>query len=142
MLQDKVHLFNLLRGQGLKKACPCLIIQICYLKNHKLRRHGDGSVLRQAPWLRVLLQYPKSLYATNDQSHYIEVFQGGVSSRAIHNLPKKLKKTKITKITKGILGSIRICFLGIFDLPTYPNQILYYISLFSKIRCFLTYLPI
>ena len=26
------------------------------------------------------------------------------------------------------------CFLGIFDLPTYPNQILYYISLFSKIR--------
>ena len=26
------------------------------------------------------------------------------------------------------------CFLGISDLPTYPNQILYYISLFSKIR--------
>ena len=25
-------------------------------------------------------------------------------------------------------------FLGIFDLPTYPHQILYYISLFSKIR--------
>ena len=25
-------------------------------------------------------------------------------------------------------------FLGIFDLPTYPNQILYYIILFSKIR--------
>ena len=24
---------------------------------------------------------------------------------------------------------------------TYPNQILYYISLFSKIRCSLTYLP-
>jgi hypothetical protein len=33
------------------------------------------------------------------------------------------------------------CFLGIFDLPTYPNQILYYISIFSKIRCSLTYLP-
>jgi hypothetical protein len=33
------------------------------------------------------------------------------------------------------------CFGGIFDLPTYPNQILYYISLFSKIRCSLTYLP-
>ena len=32
-------------------------------------------------------------------------------------------------------------FFGIFDLPTYPNQILYYISLFSKIRCSLTYLP-
>ena len=33
-------------------------------------------------------------------------------------------------------------FLGIFDLPTYPNQILdYYISPFSKIRCSLTYLP-
>ena len=26
------------------------------------------------------------------------------------------------------------CFEGIFDLPTYPNQTLYYISLFSKIR--------
>ena len=26
------------------------------------------------------------------------------------------------------------CFSGIFDLPTYPHQILYYISLFSKIR--------
>ena len=24
------------------------------------------------------------------------------------------------------------CFGGIFDLPTYPNQILYYISLYSK----------
>ena len=33
------------------------------------------------------------------------------------------------------------CFLGIFDLPTYPHQILYYISLFSKIRWGLTYLP-
>ena len=33
------------------------------------------------------------------------------------------------------------CFLGISDLPTYPNQILYYISLCSKIRCSLTYLP-
>ena len=32
------------------------------------------------------------------------------------------------------------CFLTFFDLPTYPNQILYYISLFSKIRCALTYL--
>ena len=33
------------------------------------------------------------------------------------------------------------CFLGIFDLPTYPNQILYYISIFSKIRWCLNYLP-
>ena len=33
------------------------------------------------------------------------------------------------------------CFLGISDIPTYPNQILYYISLCSKIRCSLTYLP-
>ena len=33
------------------------------------------------------------------------------------------------------------CFLGIFDLPTQPNQILYYIRLFSKIRCSLTFLP-
>ena len=33
------------------------------------------------------------------------------------------------------------CFWVIFDLPTYPNQILYYISLSSKIRCSLTYVP-
>ena len=32
------------------------------------------------------------------------------------------------------------CFRGIFDLCTYLNQILIYISLFSKIRCSLTYL--
>ena len=33
------------------------------------------------------------------------------------------------------------CFGGIFDLPKYPNQILYYINLFSKIRSSSTYLP-
>ena len=32
-------------------------------------------------------------------------------------------------------------FWVFFDLPTYPNQMVYYISLFSKIRCTLTYLP-
>ena len=32
-------------------------------------------------------------------------------------------------------------FLGNFWPTTYPNQILYYISLSSKIRCSLTYLP-
>ena len=33
------------------------------------------------------------------------------------------------------------CFVGIFDLLIYPNQILYYISLFSKIKFSLTYIP-
>ena len=33
------------------------------------------------------------------------------------------------------------CFSSIFDLPTYPHQILYCISLFSKIWWGLTYLP-
>ena len=33
------------------------------------------------------------------------------------------------------------CFLGIFDLPTHPNQMVYYMGLFSKIRCSLTYIP-
>ena len=45
------------------------------------------------------------------------------------------------KNTKGAFTYDVRCFGGIFDLPTYPNQILYYISLFSKIRCSLTYLP-
>ena len=38
------------------------------------------------------------------------------------------------KLTKGAFIYDVRCFLGIFDLPTYPHQILYYISLFSKIR--------
>ena len=45
---------------------------------------------------------------------------------------------------KYILGAFTYdvrYFLGIFDLPTYPNQMFYYISLFSKIRCSLNYLP-
>ena len=33
------------------------------------------------------------------------------------------------------------CFGGIFDIPTYPNQMLYYISIFSKIKFSWTYLP-
>ena len=44
------------------------------------------------------------------------------------------------KLTKGAFTYDVRCFGGIFDLPTYPNQILYYISLCSKIRCSLTYL--
>ena len=33
------------------------------------------------------------------------------------------------------------CFLSIFEVCNYPNQMVYYIGLFSKIRCSLTYLP-
>ena len=43
------------------------------------------------------------------------------------------------KNTVGALTYDVRCFWGIFDLPTYPNQILYYISLFSRIRWGLTY---
>ena len=44
-------------------------------------------------------------------------------------------------LSKGAFTYDVRCFLGIFDLPTYHNQMVYYISLFSKIRCSLTYLP-
>ena len=44
--------------------------------------------------------------------------------------------------SKGAITYDVRCFGGIFDLPFYPNQILYYISLFSEIRFSLTYLPI
>jgi hypothetical protein len=47
----------------------------------------------------------------------------------------------VVVITKGAFTYDVRCFGGIFDLPTYPNQMLYYISLFSQIRCSLTYLP-
>ena len=33
---------------------------------------------------------------------------------------------------KGAFTYDVICFGGIFDLPTFPNQILYFISSFSK----------
>ena len=52
-----------------------------------------------------------------------------------------LGKNVIQLYDKGAFTYDVRCFLGIFDLPTYPNQILYYISLFSKIRCSSTYLP-
>ena len=57
--------------------------------------------------------------------------------------PKILTKTSIPFIfhrEHSYTYDVR-CFLGIFDLPTYLNQMVYYISLFSKIRCSLTYLP-
>jgi hypothetical protein len=40
--------------------------------------------------------------------------------------------------TKGAFTYEVRWFLGIFDLPTYPNQILYFINLFSKIICSFT----
>ena len=46
---------------------------------------------------------------------------------------------QIYSLHKGAFTYDVRCFLGSFDLPTYPNQILYYISLFSKIRW--SYLP-
>ena len=47
-----------------------------------------------------------------------------------------LSKILAVKIRKGAFTYECQMFWGIFDLPTYPNQILYYmyISLFSKIR--------
>ena len=47
----------------------------------------------------------------------------------------------LTLYNKGAFTYDVRCFGGIFDLPTFPNQILYYISLFSKIRWSLIYLP-
>ena len=38
------------------------------------------------------------------------------------------------KLDKGAFIYDVRCFTGIFDLPTYPHQILYYISLIIQIR--------
>ena len=59
----------------------------------------------------------------------------------IKNKQVDCPKCQNRKTLKGAFRYDVRCFGGIFDLPTYPNQILYYISLFSKIRCSLTYLP-
>ena len=58
----------------------------------------------------------------------------------------RLKKQKLWHngtwiLPKGAFIYDVRCFLVIFNLPTYPHQILYYISLFIKIRWSLTYLP-
>ena len=43
------------------------------------------------------------------------------------------KKMSIHSSLGAFIDDVR-CFLGIFVFPTYPHQILYYISSFSKIR--------
>ena len=52
-----------------------------------------------------------------------------------------LKQLLFSSLHRGAFIYDVRCFSGIFDLPTYPHQILYYISLFSKIRWSLTYVP-
>ena len=58
---------------------------------------------------------------------------------------KSWKQLSTISLILGALTYDVRCFWDIFDLPTYPNQILYYISPFRKIRCkircSLTYLP-
>ena len=68
------------------------------------------------------------------------------------NQPRKEKKTDDAFLLTPFSPNAAICIrehshmtsdvFGLFltCLPTYPNQILYYISLFSKIRCSLIYL--
>ena len=51
-----------------------------------------------------------------------------------------LKQPNLCLFLEAFTYDVR-CFLSIFDLPMYPNQKLDYISLFSKIRFSLTYLP-
>ena len=54
--------------------------------------------------------------------------------------PSRKTSTLLQHWDKGAFIYDVRCFCGIFDLPTY--QILYYITLCSKIRCYLpTYLP-
>ena len=68
--------------------------------------------------------------------------QSGFLTFRITNLIYRLCISRQTlRLPKGAFIYDVRCFSGIFDLPTYPHQILYYISLFSKIRRGLTYLP-
>ena len=55
------------------------------------------------------------------------------------NFHSSLARRPTLDSTRGAFTHDVRCFLGIFDLPTYSNQILYKISLFSKI-CSLIYL--
>ena len=54
---------------------------------------------------------------------------------------RHLLKFKLHNFSMGASTYDVRWFWVIFDLPTYPNQMIYYISLFSKIRWSLTYLP-
>ena len=66
-----------------------------------------------------------------------EIFKGSIAW-----IKQTINKLILHKelLFKGNIHIRRQIFLGIFDLPAYPNQILYYISLCSKIRCSLAYL--
>ena len=60
---------------------------------------------------------------------------------ALNKLPKLLTSVnQPPHIWLGGHSHMTSDVLGYF-WPTYPNQTIYYISLFSKIRCSLTYLP-
>ena len=52
-----------------------------------------------------------------------------------------MRRKHLNQFQKGAFIYDVRWFWCIFDLPTYPHQMLYYISLFSKIRWSLTYLP-
>ena len=58
-----------------------------------------------------------------------------------HDIDNSTPHSVNEDLTRGAFTYDVRCFSDIFDLPTYPNQMLYYISLFSKIRCSMTYLP-
>ena len=67
-----------------------------------------------------------------DAKEAVEVIEASVLDRTTQSL----------KINKGAFSYEVRCFLCIFDLPTYTNEMLCYISLYSKIRCrLITYLP-
>ena len=78
---------------------------------------------------------------------YVRLYKLSIWKFEIWNLKLKrlsddyLRMFHICSFPKGAFIYDVRCFLGIFDLPTYPNQMVYYIGLFSKIRCSLTYLP-
>ena len=67
----------------------------------------------------------------------------GRATRTVNLISDPAKKETNVPLHKGAFTYDVRFFWDIFDLPTYPNQILYYISLFSKIHFSLTYiLPI
>ena len=69
---------------------------------------------------------------------------GGATRRKTGRKPSELVNhdDQMEISTQGtFIYDVRFFWVFLTYLPTHPNQMVYYIGLFSKIRCSLTYLP-
>ena len=80
--------------------------------------------------------WKKKVIPPHEKQSVLMYGQSGKGRQVRHNVAKIYLDLDLNVTTpkEAFTYDVR-CFLCIFDLPIYPNQILYCISLFIKIRC-------